>query len=366
MGIKIMQQENHAKNVCVVSVPYGANCGSFLQAYAVSEFLKNQGYKAVLYRPVTKKEFKSKFYDAEFFVRSLLKFPIVGVKRYFLQRDNYKKFVSAYDSYLTVSDKSPELYEKVVLGSDEIWNVKNNFLDLKYYGGGIKNAITFSVSAGNSTFEDIAAYPKIIEAIKNISFITVRDENTRFIVQKITGKTPPITLDPTFLIDKKLYETELNKKLRNKKYLLVYAYSLTKEEKRFIKRYAKENKLKIVAIGFFWLGANYNFAINPMELYTIAKNAEKIYTNTFHGTVFSILAEKAFISAPEYAKNKIISMINNFGLSDRLLTGVLTYEKFASLMNTPVNYSLINEKIKKIAEESEMTMERALNDEYLR
>lgn len=357
-----MKQDNQIKTICVISVPYGTNSGSFLQAYAVNRFLSDRGYNPTFYRTATEKQFRHKFYDFKFLIKSVLKYPIFGIKRYLLQRNNYKKFSRAYKNQLVISNKSPNHYDKVVLGSDEIWNVKNGFLDLTYYGYGIKNAITFSVSAGNSDYGDITTHPEIVKAIKNIAFITVRDENTAEMVEKIIGKKPFLTLDPTFLIDKNLYETELNPKLLGKRYLLVYAYSLAKNEKRFVKRYAKENHLKIVALGFFWLGADYNFSIAPLELYTIAKNADKIYTNTFHGTVFSILAEKTFISAPVYAKNKIATMMNIFGLTDRIACDVTDYYTLASLMNKPIDYCEVNKKVENAVKESKKIIESGLHE----
>lgn len=68
---------------------------------------------------------------------------------------------------------------------------------------------------------------------------------------------------------------------------------MPKEHQQFIKRYAKDNKLKTVAVCMSQTWCDININCNPLEFNTYIANASCVYTTTFHGSIFTLLNHKA-------------------------------------------------------------------------
>jgi hypothetical protein len=68
------------------------------------------------------------------------------------------------------------------------------------------------------------------------------------------------------------------------------------------------------------LDAQYVYDAGPREFLTYIRDAQLVLTNSFHGTVFSILFEKKFYSVYE-TNGRIENLLGFLGLSDRHITG---------------------------------------------
>ena len=98
------------------------------------------------------------------------------------------------------------------------------------------------------------------------------------------------------------------------KYLILYAYSgrITDEEADWISSYAKSKKLKVYAIGGIQKCADKFIDCSPFEVLAYFKNAEEIITDTFHGSIFSIINHKPFTTIVRKSKG------NNYGNEEKL------------------------------------------------
>ena len=179
-----------------------------------------------------------------------------------------------------------------------------------------------------------------------------RDNNTREIAEKITERELFCACDPTMLIDRNIYKTELPKKINGKKYLLIYAYEVSKPLRKKIKKYAKKHELKIVSAGFYCIWADYNINCKSMQLYSLAENADCVITTTFHGTIFSILSKSRFVSVPGQSVNKVGDLLNRFDLSHHLLSEATRYEKFESVVSENIYYDKVYEILDKYSSDS--------------
>ena len=118
-------------------------------------------------------------------------------------RTKRQKFLEDQELLEIREIQEDEKLDLILLGSDEIWNVCTPvFRKPVFYGEEAWKAPTaaFAVSAGRAKYEDFLRYPDIIERIKRIPEIFVRDKSTMDIVEKITGECPKIVCDPTFLV----------------------------------------------------------------------------------------------------------------------------------------------------------------------
>jgi len=271
------------------------NFGAFLQAYALREALAKE-------YPEDTVEIIDFINIKQYLINS------AGWFRYYRDRENLKcwrqkirmprSFAKARKQHMTLSKCCYSAkavnrlgYDMIVFGSDEIWNYedKRSFAPVKF-GCGItcKNKIAYAPSVGNSAgrIPDCAA-----EGIKQFRALSSRDELTSRLVEEITGTTPRAVLDPTFLA-----EFPQNPVRIKKPYILFYYCDrLPKEIKDQIFAYAKEQGLAVYGAG----EADVRFdemtvRLTPFQWVDLFRNAEFVFTGTFHGAVFSILNQRRF------------------------------------------------------------------------
>ena len=183
-------------------------------------------------------------------------------------------------------------------------------------------------------------------AVSLFSAISVRDDNTFNFVSELTDITPICNIDPV-LWQKDFPKEEDYKKL-NKKYLLVYAYTMrmnSKAEQDAIKAYAKKHNLKTVCVNFYQPWCDIKITTSPFNLLQYIKDAECVITDTFHGTVFSIRNNTRFITiVRDSNKNKLRSLLKQFSLSDR---EVLDLEKLEETLDVEIDFKPINDILDK-------------------
>ena len=247
-------------------------------------------------------------------------------------------------------------YEALVCGSDQIWSFDDSsfrnfdssyFLDFTEPAySGIK--ISYAPSCGNTKTFGVYG-EKIGQLLRNFDGISVRDSYSSKLIQEECNQEATQVLDPTFLI-REHYPKILKNIKRKKQYLLVYHQKyLTDSEEEFIKNFADRNKLEILSINKYTNIANENplgFGIDEWLGYF--KNASYVFTNTFHGTIFSIIFEKPFtVILRDYNSNKITDLINNLGLEHRIydkdMQENMENPDFDQLMN--MDYTLVNKKL---------------------
>ena len=216
----------------ILSMQKILNYGSFLQAYSLKKQFENKGHdvyfidieqgKQIVENSSVKISYIKKIFQGKFFKR---------VQNYFMSKKMRDIHVQDYTKYLETEKKLPsgQNFDLVVIGSDEVFNC----LTPSPWGfstqlfGDIKNAdnvITYAASCGQTDYNGIvyAGIEKELKyAMDNVSAFSVRDENTREFVKKITNKDSILHLDPVFLYD---YDKEIENTIIKKRYLLIYAY----------------------------------------------------------------------------------------------------------------------------------------------
>lgn len=105
--------------------------------------------------------------------------------------------------------------------------------------------------------------------------------------------------------------------------------------------YAKKNDLKIIGAGDYKTFYDEGFIdLTPYEWVDLFRNAEKVITGTFHGTVFSIKYNKSVLCYPTEKNriNKIRSLLSDMKIASRLLE-VGCEDDFIPLLDTPMDYT---------------------------
>ena len=239
----------------------------------------------------------------------------------------------------------------IIFGSDEIWNFGASGYNPIKFGYGFENfkgkLIAYAPSAGYVN-KKVEIPKEIILGLKNFNLISARDDTTIELVKNICNINVSKMLDPTFLYDFNYDIKEEGLKEIKDKYILIYDCKLTQEMIRILKEYALKNNYKIIGAGDYKdFYDEIKINLTPYEWVNLFRNAEKVITGTFHGTVFSIKYYKNFICFPTENNRiqKIGSLLKDMKLEKRLLQ-VDKKENFHNMLNDNVDYSYAKEYIK--------------------
>lgn len=368
-------------NVGILSMQRIINYGSFLQAYGLKAMLEELGHTVQFVdyhvgKPLVcddknrqktglagkiAKGFDALGYDAP-----------IGQKLQFIKYK--KKFAEKYHGILGLTkgpNYTPEL-DVLVIGSDEVFNCVQKNVNVGYspelFGKDSKarKTITYAASFGNTTLEKLQQYGKSEEIgrlLKKLDSISVRDENTAEMVKALSGRKVEFNLDPVLAYDF-IGKCKLIPKIKSiEKYLILYAYSgrILKEESEWISAYAKQKGLKVYAIGGVQKCADHYIDCSPFEVLSYFLNAEEVITDTFHGTIFSVITKRQFVSIVRKSEGtfygneeKLTDLLKRLGLENR---AVYNIEDCFAVQKMGINY----EKVQTILGE-----ERAKTQVYLK
>lgn len=334
----------------LVTVADSANYGSFLQGLALKKVLEEMGHE-VRFLPTREKKYIRGLYYRWKPGRSDFRHPFRFIKKNKNGRKKFLKFKEEQEQMGICPSSDLRGVDLFLLGSDEIWNICTEvFRQPVFYGYGKRNVAAYAVSVGKASCDDFRNYPEIVNKICELRDICVRDQKTWEIVEELTGKKTPLVCDPTFLVDKCTFVGDYTDDyLKNHQYILIYIYPnlVAGKDVKVIREFAEKLKLKLVSIGFYNEWCDYNAICGPMEFCAVIRRAEYVVTATFHGSIFSILNEKQFISIA--LSEKVEDLLERLGLETRLIKSETMTQNWLeeALIEKKINYREVNEKIEK-------------------
>lgn len=217
-------------------------------------------------------------------------------------------------------------YDGIIIGSDEVFSLfVGPTPELFGYNLPSKKVFAYAGCFGPTTVEDVKKVhceDFVRNGLNSMVGLSMRDQNSIAIAKEFTGKDSELVVDPVILYGyKKELEALTNPGLP--KYLLVYAYeSRLNEPKEYqaILDYAHKNGLVVVCPGFFHKWADKNINTDPIELLRYFKYAECVVTDTFHGAVMSIITGRNLAVKIRDNGNKLMNLLNEYGLSERVIS----------------------------------------------
>lgn len=278
------------KKIGILSFPTACNHGAFLQVYALRGFLMSNGLDVEIINYRNRKHFYNEL--KSMFIKKDLKLIYFNLLRYL----SFKKAQKVFDMKKMVfkaTNIHSEKYDFIIIGGDIVWDFSNPYLghDPIFFGHNLKanKLLTYAASAGSSKVENMPSYVR--DGLKNFLSMGVRDEESLKISSHAKFSDTDIVLDTTLI-----YDFQVNEKRKFKdKYILLYSFEMTEDDKKQIIEYAASNSLKVVSITFnknyIWADKNY-YSIHPLEILNLIKHASYIYTSTFHGLLLSIKYRK--------------------------------------------------------------------------
>ena len=249
--------------------------------------------------------------------------------------------------------------DAVVIGSDEVFALHTGPTPILFGHATPANCVfSYAASFGPTRYDDILkrhCLEFVRGGILRMSGISVRDKNSFDIIHKLTGMLPNIVCDPVLLYG---YDKEINQLHKPKlpPYLLIYAYDNrmnNNNEIKYIKEFARRHKLKIVSPGFYHKWCDVNINVDPIQLLAYFKYARYIVTDTFHGSVMSIITQSQFVVKTRDNGNKLINLLKEYSL---------TYRISNSLDDLEEKFS---KQIDFLSVEKEVLLRRSTSMEYL-
>ena len=339
------------------------NYGAFMQAYALRNVLENLYPDYEVFQIAYMNNTHSKMYYG-FEMHELYKMWPLNLSFYKdvfrrLKRRTeilaIRKFKSYYFDLIPHSDEYNKkslrkiFFDNLVLGSDILWDYSIDFFDKDRYVFGIginsDNKISYAASFGSVKSE--SKHPQyVIEGMKSLNAISVRDIKSYNIVMDITARKPEIHADPTLLWDFKNDEMVIDPAVEEP-YIAVYGGDYTEEQIKVVKEYCRKQKYKIIHLESSgdkcsWCDARVEEnKMTPFVWCGYIKNAKAIVTSAFHGLMFGLIYEKRILfSSTDFMISKAEWIINYLGL--RVL---IDDKSFRQQIKYDWNYKDINTKI---------------------
>jgi hypothetical protein len=275
-----------------------------------------------------------------------------------------------------------------IVGSDQMWNplwcsgVSLPLVMLDFAAEG-KARVSYAASFGTNEWREDQNAADASRMLKKFQAISVREESGVKLVESLSGRTDAKCLiDPTLLQDAKFYNEIIAKSgIRREKCKEQYVFNYILDEWSNVSEMQtaigvvkdKLNVSKVVTdrkpapglMGLLCRVLRVKGKINVPEWLEAIAASHFVFTNSFHGTVFSILFHKPFVSVLIKGKmsgmnERALSLLKNIGLDERAVYSD-EIEKISSLVDKPINWDEVNSRLDELREVAKDFLTNSVN-----
>lgn len=339
------------------------NYGSYWQARCLAEGLRARGRDAVLLDHDSR---RVNFAEWRCALRPTLPTPVPKSDRP-LYRCKICKFFQAFES-LPLSPRfdledpaGGQGYDAVVVGSDEVWNLCHPWYggSALFYGEGVRarRLISYAASFGNYDASG-GLDPAWAGRLRNFSALSVRDENSRRLIQDTLGLDPTLVLDPCLQFP---LAPEGVPKGPPRPFVAVYGHNFSPWFAREVRRWADARGLPLVSIGYRndWADAQW-ISAGPQEFAHCIAQAEAVATNFFHGCIFALQNAKPFVGESSYYRtHKIQNLMATVGGEQHLVWEDTPHAVYEACLCEALDPAIL-QRIEHLRRASDAYLERAL------
>ncbi|MEP2774904.1 MAG: polysaccharide pyruvyl transferase family protein [Luteolibacter sp.] len=260
-------------------------------------------------------------------------------------------------------------HDLLVCGSDQIWSPSLQFgLDPAYFlnfGSDRTRRISYAPSFGNAALPDLkaAGASKLISRLDSIS---VRESSGLRLVEEICGRQATQVVDPTALLDS--YD-EIIKPPSDVPENYIFCYALRTDDgvRESANQLSSLTGLPVITpknAHSRWAPIGRICHPGPGEWLGLIRNSRYVVTNSFHGTMFSLLLNKPFVVAAIPGKkaglnDRMISLLEAAGLGDRLVS-CHDEKTVRKLHDTPIDWAAVNQRLATMRASSEQFLENEI------
>lgn len=343
------------------------NYGSWLQTYALFRFLKGEKYKVeiidykcknIIERELITRQNLKKIYNKYFIKSNFFKILMkqIGLKIYSNLFFKLSKKKYNCDNIKLSNDK----YDIFLIGSDLVWNNKiigNDFTYLLDFAKKGKGKISYAASIGCSEIPDFWE-KTLLDTLLNFNNISVREISLQKKLEKLLNRKIEVVSDPTMLLTKKEWYKFIKKRKIKDQYILIYFIDEKKELLKIAKKYARKKGYKIFIVAEGESNKEVNYIIPPSihEFLTLIYYAEKIFTASYHGILFSLYFEKQFSYCNREPNERMYTLAEKF----YIMKAEIHHSNYCS--ESEIKYTEINKKIKKYRKESQKILKNMIEE----
>lgn len=346
----------------VVTVYDSSNYGAFLQAYSMRNVLETMGHEVFFVKFRENKARKKLCFGKPTSAKAILNYLLDFSHNY----EKYNKLCKDISllSEIDLAIANEKNLDCILMGSDEIWNVTvPTFKNPIFYGDSIlvKKKYAYAVSMGCANDSDFKNFPEIVAAMKSVQIIGVRDKNTQSCLKKLGGPEAAIVCDPTCLLDSRVLHNFPSSVVMKRSYILVYSYFVPKKIRHHLRRFANEHALQLVSVCMHHLWCDKSVNCSALEFFDIIKNANYVYTSTFHGSIFTFMNHKKCLILAKSAK--LFDFVKRVEMEEVLIKDSIDYEEFKKQLLSSPDYDHYDTQILKFRTESIRRIEQQLGGE---
>lgn len=331
---------------------HSTNIGAMMQTYATCRALKELEHEVVIVdvrQPEPRAHgIKKLIVDVIYFKRDM------DVDRF--KRNFYPLLTRRYYSVEELRN-DPPIVDCLVVGSDQTWNPDiSKEMAMAYYldfGPNSVKRISYASSFGlNEWPKDSPITANVQAALDHFCCLSVRESSGIEILEKQFGKQGKVVVDPTMLFSD--YE-ELTGKIPQRNEVVCYKLNRTPEFYENIGVVKKKTgiSLRLLNNSFPVKGLRYTYPPSVSEWIRRIGGAKMVVTDSFHGTVFSLLYKRNFVAIKNHngKDSRILDLLESVGLKNRAFDSVSSLNNNDSWLE-PINYSGVSDKIEKMREHS--------------
>lgn len=351
------------KKVGIITIQKSSNYGACLQCYALFKYVESLGYNCEiidLHRPGVKhqkycasKRFVSSRYSIKKVIIERIKklcgknieqiYPRSVIRMDKIHNFNERmKYSRPYVCPDELYDNAP-VYDIYISGSDQLWNPTMNYCIEPYFltfapKGSKKISYATSIGVADLQEKEKQSY-KIW--LSDYSHISVREKTAQQLLSSFVGKTIEQVLDPSFLLTKEEWlSISIDPKI-SKPYILLFTLEFSERLLQYVNRLKIESGLEVVYLCWRQPVVSLDYIVERdagiEEFLGYIRNASLVITNSFHGSVFSIILEtRNFFSFVGGSKrgSRIVDLLSQFNLGDHLLDNNLcqTYDDLSKFI----------------------------------
>lgn len=336
-------------NIGILTFHNAINYGAVLQCYALCEYLRLEGNNVYVLN-YSNEELLScyKVFNWHRFVHRGNVIDVVH--RFFYElsllkarkerSDKFNQFVNTKLNLINLDSADLSTLDLVIIGSDQVWNTKltHGFNDY-YWGHFLRSDKTRLISYAASIGEYWARSQDVVakSLLAKFDDVSVRELDAKIRLSSLLpNKKIALSVDPTLLINKQSWsKLSISPKVREP-YLLVYQVRKSDITIRIADEISKRLSLKVIYLSADVAGKNSNCCrgASPQDFLGLFENASFVVCSSFHGTVFSLIFEKPFISVRlnDGKDNRVESLLSRFNAQHRFLSSEKEIESLSNLV----------------------------------
>ncbi len=344
--------------IAIITFHRAINYGAVLQTYALSRYLTESGYDVQVL------DYRSNAIENSYKVRFGL--DAYSLKRMFLSPFSEMKKKGFYHfvdkniphtrALYTLDDLEDEAqkFNFVVTGSDQVWNSQWTDGDEAYLLNFCKDEqkVSYAASIGKNSISD-EEKQKLKKHLQNFQMISVREKTGKDLLDSFIQKEVSVNCDPVVLLSKETWENVAILPKENN-YVLVYMLVKSDSLMNAAIEYGRKNGKQVILINDNirrQYPVTYKRYISPEKFVGLFSNADCVFTNSFHGTMFSIIFEKeVHIELQKYKgapNSRFVDLLSELGMEGCVFEDSLNYDNYQK-----TDYTSIKEKLKQMQDKT--------------